>query len=83
MSREQVYRLLLENEGRFFSGQELSERLGVSRAAVWKDIDALRRDGYTIEARTGLGYRLCGMPDALTEREVRRYLPEGCPAELR
>ena len=83
MSREQVYRLLLENEGRFFSGQELSERLGVSRAAVWKDIDALRRDGYTIEARTGLGYRLCGMPDALTEREVRRHLPEGCPAELR
>lgn len=81
--KERIYRLLLENEGRFLSGQEISAQLGVTRAAVWKAIDALRRDGYTVEARTGLGYRLLGMPDALTEREIRRYLPADGPAELR
>ena len=50
--KERIYRLLLENEGRFLSGQEISAQLGVTRAAVWKAIDALRRDGYTVEART-------------------------------
>ena len=81
--KERIYRLLLENEGRFLSGQEISAQLGVTRAAVWKAIDALRRDGYTVEARTGLGYRLLGMPDALTEREIRRYLPADGLVELR
>ena len=84
MSREKVYALLREHPGVFFSGEEISRRLGVSRAAVWKAIDSLRRDGYTIEARKSQGYCLTGSPDALVEREIRRYLPEGldCP-ELR
>lgn len=79
MSRDQIYRLLAQREGEFLSGQEISRRLGVSRAAVWKAMDALRRDGYTIEARTGLGYRLAESPDALTEREIRRHLSVDCP----
>ena len=62
MSRERVYQLLREQAGTFVSGQELSGLLGISRAAVWKAIDSLRRDGYTIEARTGLGYRLTAAP---------------------
>ena len=84
MSREKVYALLREHPGEFFSGEEISRRLGVSRAAVWKAIDSLRRDGYTIDARKSQGYCLTGSPDALVEREIRRYLPEGfaCP-ELR
>ena len=48
MSRERIYQLLRERPESFFSGQELSRRLGISRAAVWKAIDALRRDGYTV-----------------------------------
>ena len=84
MSKERVYQLLHEHPGIFASGQELSARLGVSRAAVWKAVDSLRRDGYTIEARTGMGYRLTGAPDALVEREIRRLLPErACCPDLR
>ena len=79
MSREQVYELLRAAGENCVSGQELSRRLGVSRAAVWKAIDSLRQEGYTIEARTGLGYRLTAAPDALTEREVRRFLHADCP----
>lgn len=51
-------------------------QLGISRAAVWKAVGALRRDGYTIEAQTGLGYRLADSPDVLSERELRRRLGE-------
>lgn len=84
MSREKVYALLQQRTGEFFSGEELSRQLGISRAAVWKAIDSLRRDGYTIEARKSQGYRLVAAPDALVEREIRRYLPADffCP-ELR
>lgn len=72
-SREDVLSLLRSGKG-FLSGQELSRRLGLTRAAVWKAVDALRRDGYEIEARTGLGYRLAAVPDALTEPEIRSFL---------
>ena len=33
MSRERIYQLLRERPESFFSGQELSRRLGISRAA--------------------------------------------------
>ena len=79
MSREKVYALLRQRTGEFFSGEELSRALGISRAAVWKAIDSLRRDGYTIEAKKSQGYRLVAAPDALVEREIRRYLPPEVP----
>lgn len=75
MSKQTVLELLRRREGDFLSGEEISRQLGLSRAAVWKAVDALRRDGYTVEARTGLGYRLAAAPDALTEPEIRRFLP--------
>ena len=70
MGRERVYQLLQERRGKFFSGQEISKRLGISRAAVWKSIDRLRQDGYVIDARTGLGYRLSAAPDVLVEHRL-------------
>lgn len=72
-SRDAVLSLLREEEG-FLSGEALSRRLGLSRAAVWKAVDALRGAGYEIEARTGLGYRLTSAPDVLTEAEIRGFL---------
>lgn len=73
MRQEEVLTLLRREEG-FLSGEELSRRLGQSRAAVWKAVEALRRDGYEIEARTGRGYRLAAAPDILTEAEIRSFL---------
>jgi len=67
--------LLRQNPGEFVSGEQVSEQLGISRAAVWKAVDALRREGYAIEARTGLGYRLTATPDTLSEPEVASFLP--------
>ena len=72
MGREEVLALLRQKE--LVSGEELGRRLGSSRTAVWKSVDALRREGYVIEARTGLGYHLVETPDALSEREIRSSL---------
>ena len=76
MSSREAVLSLLRNEGAFLSGEEISRRLGLSRTAVWKAVDVLRREGYEIEARTGLGYRLTAAPDALTEAEIRSFLGE-------
>ncbi len=76
MSRQKVLELLKSRPADYLSGEEIAERLGLSRAAVWKAVDALRKEGYTIEARTSLGYRLTASPDALTEKEIRGFLGE-------
>ena len=76
MSRETVLALLRAREGEYLSGEELSRQLGLSRTAVWKAVDALRREGYAIEAKTSRGYRLTAAPDALTEPEIRNFLQE-------
>lgn len=76
MSKDLVCALLQKHAGNFLSGEEISRSLGISRAAVWKAVDALRKAGYTIEARTGLGYALTASPDALSEREIARELAD-------
>src|SRR5438067_313296 len=47
------------------AGTELSQRLGISRAAIWARIEELRSLGYEIEASPHLGYRLLSVPDVL------------------
>lgn len=44
------------------TGPELADRLGISRAAVWKQVEALRDDGFDIES-TDEGYEITGVPD--------------------
>ncbi len=74
MSQNVVLNLLRQRGTGYISGEEVARELGLSRAAVWKAVDALRGQGYDIEARTGLGYRLLSVPDALTEAEIRNFL---------
>ena len=74
MARQAILELLRQRNGEFISGEEISRRLGLSRTAIWKAVEALRREGYTVEARTGLGYRLVSAPDAMTEAEIRHFL---------
>jgi BirA family biotin operon repressor/biotin-[acetyl-CoA-carboxylase] ligase len=47
------------------AGTELSQKLGISRAAIWARIEELRSLGYEIEASPHLGYRLLSVPDVL------------------
>ena len=45
--KEKILTLLLETK-EYISGQELCERFGVSRTAVWKVVHQLQEDGYKI-----------------------------------
>ena len=47
------------------SGADLSQRLNISRTAIWAHIEQLRQLGYEIEASPHLGYRLLNTPDLL------------------
>ncbi len=65
----EILRTLRESSGSV-SGQELSEKIGISRTAVWKHIRALEEEGYEIEAVNRVGYRLVGVPDTIASQEV-------------
>lgn len=67
--REQVLQQLRES-GDFISGEEFSERLHVSRTAVWKAVCSLRDSGYTVESVTNRGYKLKSCPDSFTPEEI-------------
>lgn len=57
MKKEEVLKRLRNADG-YVSGQELCEAYGVSRTAVWKAVNQLKKDGYVIAAQTNKGYRL-------------------------
>lgn len=56
------------------SGAELARRLGVTRAAIWKQIEHLRGLGAPIEAAAGSGYRLAWPLEALDGDRIRTGL---------
>lgn len=72
---------LLRAEKAIFSGEWLSEQLGISRVSVWKHIKKLQEHGYTIVS-TPKGYELVDSPDTpfpweFPEFEDRiHYVPE-------
>ena len=74
MVDEEILRLLKDHSPRFLSGEQISRRLKVTRAAIWKRVRHLRALGYEIEASTRTGYRLIRSPDLLTPSEVRPFL---------
>lgn len=56
------------------AGTELSQDLGISRAAVWSRVEELRSLGYEIEASPHMGYRLLSAPDLLHADDLHAAL---------
>lgn len=67
--KAEILTLLREKDG-YISGQELCNRFGVSRTAVWKAINQLKESGYEIEAVPNKGYHLTGQRDVLNKYEI-------------
>ena len=61
-------------DGRFHSGTELAEVLGVSRTAVWKNTRELESLGLEVAALPGKGYRLMSPLELLDEAAIREHL---------
>ncbi|MBR9936778.1 biotin--[acetyl-CoA-carboxylase] ligase [Oscillospiraceae bacterium Marseille-Q3528] len=71
--RDKILKMLEDADG-FVSGQELCEKLGVSRTAVWKVIGALREEGYVIDSVSRRGYHLVECPDILRQEDLTAAL---------
>jgi BirA family biotin operon repressor/biotin-[acetyl-CoA-carboxylase] ligase len=69
-----VLRLIADGERH--SGETLAATLGVSRAAVWKQLESLRRSGLEIDAVRGAGYRLARPLELLDAAAIRASLSE-------
>ncbi len=62
-------------DGRFHSGQQLAEGLGLSRSAVWKQVQRLRQDlGLSVAAIRGRGYRLVVPIELLDAERIQARL---------
>ena len=72
--RSKILALLREAGDSYLSGEEMAKRLGVSRTAVWKHIQELRRDGYDIVSHSRSGYSLQSAPDTLRPEEIKNGL---------
>lgn len=71
--KEAVLRLLQEEED-YISGQKICQILGVSRTAVWKDIEQLKSEGYQIEAVRNRGYHLVNRGDVFSKFEIEHRM---------
>jgi BirA family transcriptional regulator, biotin operon repressor / biotin---[acetyl-CoA-carboxylase] ligase len=71
--QEHIIQFLKESDG-YISGEEMSQRLKMSRAAIWKHMQELRAQGYEITAIPHLGYRLVMCPDKLLSCEIQSAL---------
>lgn len=72
--KNKLVQLLVENEGQYLSGETISQSLGVSRTAVWKQIDALKKSGYQIDSVTKKGYQLLKRPNGIQAHDLDLYL---------
>ncbi|AOY75156.1 biotin--[acetyl-CoA-carboxylase] ligase [Clostridium formicaceticum] len=63
--KEKILKELYVRQGEYISGEELSEKFQVSRTAIWKHMNKLKKEGYTIETTHKKGYRLIETSDKI------------------
>ncbi|MDE6659673.1 MAG: biotin--[acetyl-CoA-carboxylase] ligase [Eubacterium sp.] len=69
--KEDILTILQIKNGDYISGQELADQSGKSRAAVWKAVKALQKEGYVINAVTNRGYSLTNDGDILNSTKIK------------
>jgi BirA family biotin operon repressor/biotin-[acetyl-CoA-carboxylase] ligase len=65
-----IVTLLKSHKSEYLSGQDLSDSLKLSRAAVWKHIKKLQSLGYKIDSKPKSGYKLIKTTDLLLPWEI-------------
>ncbi|WP_010681126.1 biotin--[acetyl-CoA-carboxylase] ligase [Acetivibrio cellulolyticus] len=72
--KKEILTKLKENPSDYISGESLSTVLGVSRTAIWKNINELKEEGYIIESSPKKGYRLNQNSDVVNAFEISEDL---------
>ena len=80
---DRVLRILEIHRGQAVSGEQMASELGLSRAAVWKAVSALKDRGFQIDAGPNRGYTLVSDANCLHPETVYRHLRTGENVKLR
>lgn len=72
--KEHILKLLENNRGKYYSGQDIAEEINVSRAAVWKAVKQLQADGYRIDAVSNKGYCMSDDNDIISADSIKKHL---------
>ena len=75
-TKNKIIEILQKSNGEFVSGERLAKESGVSRSAVWKVINLLKKDGYLVEGVTNKGYRLQNAGGVLCQHAITRLLSQ-------
>lgn len=73
-NRQSILEFLYRNKGKWVSGEKISRDLGISRTAVWKNINFLRDKGYVIESSSKLGYKFISQGYGFDEYKIKNNL---------
>ncbi len=73
-TKDNVLALLLSQNEQPLSGEEMAERLSVSRTAIWKAIQQLKQEGHDIQAKSNVGYTYFSR-ERLNAEGIRKLLP--------
>ena len=76
MVQNKIVRLLKKCDG-YYSGEDISQQLNISRAGVWKNVQELRKDGYDIVAVPHLGFRTELGQQRITVHQIGAVEPFG------
>ena len=73
-TKEAVLLYLQEHTGEPISGEIMALALNKSRTSIWKAIQSLKKEGYSIESSTNKGYTLSQNNDVLSEQQIIQEL---------
>lgn len=77
-TKSQILDIFSNRASEYISGQELADLLGLSRNSVWKAIKKLQDEGFAIESKTSVGYRLIQKGDVLSAGCIKEALHFPC-----
>lgn len=72
-TKDNILKLLINNSD-YLSGEEMAKIIGVSRNAIWKNINSLIEDGIKIDSKANKGYKLAQSIHFLDKVVIDNYL---------
>lgn len=78
-TKSQVLTLLMKQAPNFISGEEMAQQLSLSRTAIWKAINELKKEGHIISSSRNKGY-CYGKSDVLSAEGIRLALKSTTPS---
>lgn len=79
-TRKQILTVLAD--GQFHSGEALSQQLGISRSAIWKQLKLLDQVGLRVDAVSGKGYRLYKPLDLMRRQDILAALEQAVTEQI-